>query len=64
MNKQDITMHSDDELSLLVMNDEALYNQRHSRLFIRLLQDLFIYNDDQYKVLKQDLADDLAENEG
>jgi len=31
--KQDITMYSDSELSLLVFNDEYLYSMHHKRGF-------------------------------
>ena len=64
MNKQDVTMQSDDELSLIVMNDEYLYKGRHRRNFINEIKEMFTYTDAQLDVLKQDLADDLEESEG
>ena len=63
MTKQDVTMHSDDELSLIVMNDEFFYTQRHDRGFLSLVSESFIYTSEQLDVLTQDLEDDLAESE-
>jgi hypothetical protein len=63
--KTDITMHSDDELSLIVMNDEGLYNERHRRNFINsTIREFFVFTDEQLEVLKQDLIDDLKESKG
>ncbi len=60
-NKQDLREYSDNELSLLVFNDEDLYLERHRRGFLNVIDELFIYTDAQLEVLKQDLADDLEE---
>ena len=59
MSKLDITMHSDEELSLLVFNTESLYKLRHSRYLIDALNDDYDYTDEQLAVLKQDIQDDL-----
>lgn len=55
---QDIRQFSDQELSLLVINDEGLYTMRHKPGFIDLLDELFIYTDEQKAELIQDLEDD------
>ncbi len=67
MEKQDITMYSDNELSLIVFNDEYFYNHRHRRDLIPLLQDMFIFTDAQLRVLEEDLIidqdkEDLSED--
>lgn len=61
--KQDLREFSDEELSLIVMNDEGLYNMRHRSQFLEMLNDLFIFNDEQLAVLEQDVKDDCDENE-
>lgn len=55
---QDITMYSDDELSLIVFNDEGLYNERKYSSFLDTIDEFFIYTDEQLSVLIQDLTDD------
>ena len=61
--KQDITMYSDEELSLLVQNDEFLYNEaqriRIFRVFKELIDELFIYTNEQLKDLQYDFDNDL-----
>ena len=47
MEKMDITQHSDTELSLLVYNNEALYRARMRRDFLSLINELFIYTQEQ-----------------
>lgn len=59
MNKKDITKYSDNELSLWVFNDEALYSLRRSINLKILLEQYFIFTDEQFEVLEQDLKDDL-----
>lgn len=57
---QDITEHSEIELSLIVYNTEGLYRMR--RRILRdpsLLNDMFRYTEDQLKVLISDLKEDL-----
>jgi len=58
---QDITMYSDDELSLIVFNDAYLYNTRFFSWFIDNLEVDFTYTEKQLEVLKQDIADDAEE---
>ena len=57
----DITRYGENELSLNVFNDEFLYNQvmRGSRDYlITLINETFIYTDEQMDVLIQDLDED------
>lgn len=61
MNKQDLTQYSDSELSLLVFNEEWLYNDRHKPWFIDSLEEFFIYSAKQLGELKQDIQADLEE---
>lgn len=56
--KQDLTQYSDNELSLVVMNDEGLYRMRRNSQFIGLLKDLFLFTEEQLEVLEQDLKDE------
>ena len=58
MEKQDITQHSDQELSLLVFNDEYLYLRRHLPSFIELIKEMFIFTDEQLQVLIEDLEEE------
>ena len=57
--KTDIRQHTDDELSLIVMNDEHLYNigLRSTRSLIEIVEETFIYTDAQLCVLEADLQD-------
>lgn len=59
--KQDLTQYSENELSLQVFNDEGLYNIRHRGYLFETLKSLFIFTDEQLKVLTQDLKDDAGE---
>jgi hypothetical protein len=61
--KKDITMYSENELSLMVFNNESLYSDRNRSDFLEIIKDLFIYTDEQLQVLKDDLTDDRLENE-
>lgn len=56
-----ITQYSDSELSLIVFNDEGLYNMRHDPVLFDLINDAIIYTPEQLEELKTDLADDLGE---
>ena len=58
---QDITEYSDQELSLQVFNTEDLYNQRHSKDFMLLIDERFKYTPSQLQVLIEDLEDDKLE---
>lgn len=60
-NKEDLRNYSDDELSLRVFNDEILYDIRHKRDFIEVIDDIFIYTEEQLNILKNDLINDLNE---
>ena len=59
----DLTPHSDAELSLVVFNDEFFYDRRHDRGFTENLSEFLVYTEDQMDELKQDLEDDLEELE-
>jgi hypothetical protein len=60
--KTDITMHSDEELSLIVFNDETLYNMRYRlKNLLYHVDEMYSYNQDQLDVLIQDIDEDLAE---
>ena len=58
MKPQDITEYSDDELSLLVFNDEALYLSMHKPWFLQDIRELFKFTPAQFEVLKNDLDED------
>lgn len=58
MKKQDLTKYSDSELSLVVMNDEGLYNMRHQQNLRHTLEEFFIFTDEQWNELEQDLKDE------
>ena len=61
--KQNLRQYSDEELSLQVMNSESLYLDRHKKYFYDTIKELFIYSKAQLEVLKQDLQDDLREEQ-
>ena len=62
MTQANITYYLDDELSLRVFNDEGLYNIRHESAEINAaINELFICNDTQLRVLMEDLTADLVE---
>jgi len=58
--KQDLTLYSDDELSLIVMNDEGLYLQRKLPNFISTLKEIFTFTPEQLAVLQKYLEDDAS----
>lgn len=63
--KQDLTGYSEDELSLNVMNDEGLYLIRNNIMRNpTLLNEFFIYTDEQLDVLMTDLINDYNEQIG
>ena len=62
MTKQDLTEYSENELSLHVFNDEGLYRLRRSRDLKSILEDYFIFSDEQWEVLETDLNEDEVEN--
>lgn len=55
----DIREYSDNELSMLVFNDESLYNMRHLSNLESILREIYIFSDDQLEVLKVDVEMDL-----
>ena len=58
---KDITMYSDDELSLIVLNTESWYNYREERrALIEMLEEVYIFTGEQEAVLIQDLNDDMC----
>ena len=61
MEKQDLTQYSDGELSLVVMNDEYLYGKRNSRNLKGLLEELFIFSEEQWEELENDLKEEEEE---
>jgi hypothetical protein len=61
--KQDLTSHSDNELSLIVFNDEYLYRQRSNPHLEDILNEHFIFTIDQYQTLCQDIQDELNESD-
>lgn len=59
---EDLTQFTDQELSLHVSNDEYLYIERCNRDYLlALVDEEFIYTQEQMKVLMQDLKDDEEE---
>jgi hypothetical protein len=60
--RQDLREYSDNELSLLVFNDEGLYNMRHNNDLWDILAELFLFTRQQRYVLEQDLIEDKEDN--
>jgi len=61
---QDLTIYSDDELSLRVFNEEYFYIERFDRPYLfALIKEEFIYNQTQMDILQVDLAEDLHNRE-
>jgi len=62
---KDLTMYSDQELSLQVFNTEYFYNERNyqgkSDYLLALIDEEFVYTPEQKAVLIEDLAYDLEE---
>ena len=65
MNKTDLREYSDEELSLLVMNDYGLYMMRRQPLrHLRAnLEELFIFTTEQWADLVETIEADLEEND-
>lgn len=61
--RQDIRQYSDRELSLIIFNTEHLYRAMHRPNFLAVIQDCFLYNDNQMVTLIADIEEDLEENE-
>tara|TARA_B110000285_G_scaffold202710_1_gene238219 strand:- start:22 stop:219 length:198 start_codon:yes stop_codon:yes gene_type:complete len=62
MIKVNLTNYSDNELSLLVMNDEDYYIQMENpKLLLETLYQDFIYTDKQLKVLIDTMREDYED---
>ncbi len=64
MYKQDLRQYSDNELSLLVFNDEDLYKlaMRNPNRLLDVINDLFMYTEEQLNELKNDLNEEQKGN--
>lgn len=61
MQKTDLTEYSDDELSLMVFNDEYLYNLRDKWDSLKsTIDEFFTYTDNQLETLVDDIFDDMV----
>ena len=62
---KDLTLYTDNELSLQVFNDLYFYNERHYQgkpdYVVALCKEEFVFTPKQLDVLLQDLQDDLTE---
>lgn len=59
---KDLTMHSDNELSLQVFNDQYFYSEiDHPEYLIALIKEEFVYTSEQMQTLVDDLDDYLME---
>jgi len=56
----DLTEYSDRELSLVVYNDQGLYNCRHDSDLIDELEEVFTFTPCQLLVLLDDLRGELS----
>lgn len=55
---ENISMHSNDELSLRVFNDEYFYNEiHHPEYLMALIKEEYVYSDEQMDRLVEDLDD-------
>lgn len=63
MSRTSLYKQGPDELSLLVFNTESLYKQRHSKNFVRSLLQCYQATNEQVRVLKRDLSEDLKESQ-
>lgn len=61
--RESLYQYCDSELSLRVFNTENLYKIRHTKGFIRKLHNIYQCTNKQIEVLKQDLIDDLKNNQ-
>lgn len=68
MEKQNITHYSNEELSLLVMNDEVLYREliRSVRsgdfnIILTLVDELYIFTEEQEEDLRETWANEVEE---
>ena len=59
---KDLTIYSDDELSLQVFNDQYFYNEiHHPEYLMALIKEEFVYTPEQMQTLVDDLDDYLME---
>ena len=63
LEKADLTEYGSSELSLYVFNDEWLYRRRHRSDFEKFLRRMFVFTDEQWDELVEDLMQDLKEEE-
>ena len=57
-----ITGYSDKELSIIVMNEEYYYNERHNVPYLKaLIDEEFEYTPEQMQQLESDLEDEKGE---
>jgi len=61
--QEDLTIYTDNGLSLLVFNTEHLYVQRHLPNFEDILRTEYRFTAKQFRVLEQDLVEDAREIE-
>jgi len=52
----DLTQYNDNELSLVVYNDEGLYDMRRDSDLISVLEEYYIFTDTQLAKLIKDLS--------
>jgi hypothetical protein len=58
---RDLTLYGEQELSLNVFNDEYFYIERENRPYLMaLIDEEFVYTDEQMEELVQDLDDEEA----
>lgn len=60
--RKDLRNSSVNELVLVVFNNQFLYNQRGRFRFIELLNDLYLYTDEQLEALNKKLEEEDNEN--
>lgn len=58
--KEDLREYDKYALSLIIFNDEALYNIRHWGCLIDVIHARFLYTSEQLEVLNEDLIEDLT----
>lgn len=59
---KDLTMYSNDELSLQIFNDQYFYNEiNHPEYLMALIKEEFVYTSEQMQTLVDDLDDYLME---
>ena len=63
LDKTDLTEYGSSELSLYVFNDEWLHERRHRSDFEKFLRHMFVFTDEQWDELVEDLMQDLKEEE-